>query len=226
MQPNQRTLNPHYDFGAEENRALIDAMQEYAQAWHSGNTDIIQQAERLTLKGVETYQVGVTVESPWGENEVLDAHIDQFGKNQDTVKKKITVKPGFMLSLQRHRGREESWRVVEGELTVISNGQLHTVNKDEEITLPIDNVHCMINRSDVPLMITETQKGTCRESDSVRLIDFNNRPTVPLTTKVEAESAILYSEIHSEIKQKFGCKYDPKSSLMSDKYRDYISKLA
>lgn len=142
------------------------------------------------------YAAGQTVDSPWGNNKVLKAHHEN---GMDICVKEITVNPGFMLSLQRHRGREELWEVKDGVLTVIADGVRHDLFAGQSIRLAKGCVHCMANTSDRPVTVLETQTGICREKDNIRLMDFNNRPTYPLTTQVEYESAMLYEEIAKEI---------------------------
>jgi uncharacterized cupin superfamily protein len=124
------------------------------------------------------------------------------------------VNPGYMLSLQRHRGRAEIWEVTEGVLTVIMDGKRHDVEAGNSITLPKGSVHCMINSSDKPVVVRETQTGICRESDNIRLVDFNNRPTYPLTSEVEFLSAQLYAEIQAEHAQRYRFENLPHPALL------------
>lgn len=176
--------NPHYDFNDPASKKEIAAVDGYDLAADAAD-----------------YSGGDIIESPWGSNQVLES------KKENGVEiciKKITVKPGYMLSLQRHRGREELWAVEQGVLTVISNGERHDVPAGQSITLPKGAVHCMINSSDSPVTVIETQKGICREKDNIRLLDFNNRPTYPLTTENEYKSAILYAEIQAEHAARYG----------------------
>ncbi len=217
--------NQYYNFNNPENIAYIDATTAYNAAFINSNLNLLQEAEIKALNGNNEYKIGVKVKSPWGTNKVIEAHISEFGKNEDIVKKEITIKPGFMLSLQRHRGREELWEVTSGTLTVISDGEIHTVNAGENIKLPKGNVHCMINLNNNPVTVIETQTGTCREADNVRLLDFNGRPTYPLKTKNEFLSAILYTQIHLEIEQKFGCDTKPNMALLSPEFKEKIDSM-
>ena len=219
MTLSKEILNPHYNFDCPDNRACQANVAAYDVAFTEQNETFLAQAEREALKGADGYAVGVMVESPWGDNKVLSAdHKDGV----DTVMKEITVKPGFMLSLQRHRGRQELWEVKSGILTVISDGARIEVEAGDRISLPKGNVHCMNNAHDAPVTVVETQTGFCREADNVRLLDFNNRPTVPLANKVEAQSAILYAQLHAEIKERFGAENEPHESLMSSEYKGLI----
>ena len=64
------------------------------------------------------------VNKPWGSFEILDN-----GKNY--LVKKISVNPGGILSLQRHKYRSEHWIVAEGqaEVTVDDNISIYTQMK-------------------------------------------------------------------------------------------------
>ena len=219
-------LNPHYQFDDPKNVVEREKISAYDTAFINKDAEALAAFERDALKGQEGYAIGVKIEdSPWGDNTVLETHIGPLGADEDVVKKEITVKPGYMLSLQRHRGREETWAVTSGILTVISDSKRIEVKAGEEITLPKGNVHCMNNAHDEPVTVIETQRGFCREADNVRLVDFNNRPTVPLLTRTEAESAILYAELHAEICEKFGCKTELNQALLSPDYAKIVSGL-
>lgn len=183
--------NPHYDFTNPSNKKEIEAVEDYDISTDKAD-----------------YASGDVIDSPWGSNQVLESKMD--GTREICIKK-ITVKPGYMLSLQRHRGREELWAVEEGTLTVISNGERHDVPAGKSITLPKGAVHCMINSSDQPVTVIETQSGICREKDNIRLLDFNNRPTYPLTTENEYKSAILYAKIQAEHAARYGFANKPSA---------------
>jgi len=171
--------NEHYDFNDADNIAEIAKVDSYDLS-----------------KDNSVYADGDTIQSPWGSNRVLT--LTQEG-GEDICIKEITVKPGFMLSLQRHRGRAEVWEVTDGTLGVICNGDYSEIPAGQSITLPKGAVHCMINPTDKPVTVKETQRGICREKDNVRLADFNDRPLYPLTSEVEYKSAQLYHDIRARI---------------------------
>ena len=189
-----RAWNPHYDFTSDANMREIAKVESY----------------RLELDKAD-YTTGQSVDSPWGSNQVLEARQEN---GIDVCIKKITVKPGYMLSLQRHRGREELWDVKEGTLTVILDGKRYDVPAGQSISMHRGAVHCMINSSDKPVTVVETQSGVCREDDNVRLIDFNNRPTYPLTTEVEYLSALLYAYIQNDHAEWYGFENRPHAELL------------
>ena len=110
---------------------------------------------------------------PWGEYEVLDTGTTEDG--QEFCTKRITVKPKKALSLQRHAHRNECWEVEQGTLTVILEDTVHELKTGDSIKIPQKALHCMINNSDVLVLIKETQTGHCREDDIQRLCDSNGR---------------------------------------------------
>lgn len=186
--------NPHYNFDDKANQAEIVKVDSYDIA-HDANI----------------YAPGDKIASPWGDNQVLS--VSQQG-GQDVCIKEITVKPGFMLSLQRHRGREELWEVKTGILTVIADGKRIEVGAGDSIRLPKGAVHCMNNVHDAPVTVIETQIGINREADNIRLIDFNNRPIYPLTSEVEFASAKLYAQMQEDIARRFGTGNHPHKTLL------------
>lgn len=186
--------NPHYNFDDPASQAEINKVESYDI--HIDNA---------------VYAAGDKITSPWGDNQVLSiTHTD----NQDICIKEITVKPGFMLSLQRHRGREELWEVTSGILTVIADGKRMDVPAGKSIQLPKGCVHCMNNTHEQPVTVIETQTGIAREADNIRLVDFNGRATYPLTNAVEFESAKLYARMMQEIAERFGTDNLPPLSLL------------
>lgn len=186
--------NPHYDFTNDDNLREIARVESY----------------RLDMDRAD-YTTGQLVESPWGANQVVEARREN---GIDVCIKNITVKPGYMLSLQRHRGREELWEVREGTLTAILDGRRYEVPVGQSISMHRGAVHCMVNSSDNPVTVVETQSGICREEDNVRLIDFNSRPTYPLTSELEYQSALLYAVIQNDHADSYGFGNRPHEALL------------
>ena len=110
------------------------------------------------------------------------------------------VNPGYVLSLQRHRGRAELWEVLEGTLGVIRDGDFFDVEAGGSVEIPKGSVHCMVNATRLPVRVRETQRGICRENDNVRLADFNGRATYPLTSETEYLSAQIYHKVVERVR--------------------------
>jgi mannose-6-phosphate isomerase-like protein (cupin superfamily) len=172
--------NPHYDFSNSDNLSEINKIENYSLA-----------------KDKASYFIGERIHSPWGTNRVVDFRVED---GVETCVKEITVNPGFVLSLQRHRGRTELWEVLEGTLGVIRDSVFFEAGAGESVEIPKASVHCMVNATQFPVRVRETQRGICRENDNVRLADFYGRATYPLTSETEFLSAQIYHKIVERIR--------------------------
>ena len=106
---------------------------------------------------------------PWGYYQSIDA-----GERHQV--KRIVVKPGHKLSLQKHYHRAEHWIVVRGSAEVTRNDEVKMVHENESIYLPIGSVHRLINPGKIDLELIEVQTGSyLGEDDIVRLEDVYHR---------------------------------------------------
>jgi len=108
-------------------------------------------------------------ERPWGTYTVLD--------EQKSYKiKRIEVKPGARLSLQKHHHRSEHWIVVSGTARVTCGDREFDVNVNESTFIPIGVQHRLENPGVIPLIIIEVQSGEyLGEDDIVRFQDDYQR---------------------------------------------------
>jgi mannose-1-phosphate guanylyltransferase/mannose-6-phosphate isomerase len=106
---------------------------------------------------------------PWGYYQ----SIDQGSRYQV---KRILVRPGGQLSLQKHFHRAEHWIVVKGTAEVSRNEEVVQVHENESIYLPIGCKHRLSNPGKIDLELIEVQTGTyLGEDDIVRFEDRYNR---------------------------------------------------
>lgn len=106
---------------------------------------------------------------PWGYYQSVDA-----GARYQV--KRIGVKPGAALSLQKHFHRAEHWVVVRGTAEVTRGEETLLVHENESIYLPIGCVHRLTNPGKIDLELIEVQTGSyLGEDDIVRLEDKYNR---------------------------------------------------
>ena len=106
---------------------------------------------------------------PWGNYERLDM-------DAGYQVKRITVKPGGVLSLQQHRHRAEHWIVVQGEAEVTIDGNVSTLKPNQSVYVPLGSVHRLANRGTAPVVLIEVQTGDyLGEDDIIRLEDTYNR---------------------------------------------------
>ena len=105
---------------------------------------------------------------PWGR---WEEYLNEPGYRV----KRILVHPGQRLSLQRHEHRREHWVVVQGTGELTLNGEQVTLEKGDTAIIEQHDVHRIMNPSDEPLVIIETQQGLCLEDDIERLEDDYGR---------------------------------------------------
>jgi len=90
--------------------------------------------------------------------------------------KRIVVKPGNKLSLQKHFHRSEHWVVVKGTAEVTLGEDVRSVHENESIYIPIGSVHRLANPGKIPLELIEVQVGSyLGEDDIVRFDDIYGR---------------------------------------------------
>ena len=133
---------------AENVRNLVDQLQ--------------QAGRREAVEALQNFR-------PWGNYEQLDI-------SADYQVKRIMVKPGGVLSLQKHRHRAEHWVVVSGQAEVTIDTAVRTLKANESVYIPLGMVHRLANRGSEPLVLIEVQTGTyLGEDDIIRLEDTYNR---------------------------------------------------
>jgi mannose-1-phosphate guanylyltransferase/mannose-6-phosphate isomerase len=109
------------------------------------------------------------VHRPWGSYQSVD-----MGERHQV--KRIVVKPGGRLSLQKHHHRSEHWIVVRGAARVTVNDLVKTVHENESIYIPIGATHRMENPGKIPLELIEVQTGSyLGEDDIIRIEDDYRR---------------------------------------------------
>jgi mannose-1-phosphate guanylyltransferase/mannose-6-phosphate isomerase len=109
------------------------------------------------------------VHRPWGSYQSVD--------NGDRHQvKRIIVKPGSRLSLQKHHHRSEHWIVVRGAARVTVNELVKIVHENESIYIPNGAVHRLENPGKIPLELIEVQTGSYfGEDDIIRVEDDYQR---------------------------------------------------
>jgi mannose-1-phosphate guanylyltransferase len=86
--------------------------------------------------------------------------------------KKLFVKPGKKLSLQKHFHRAEHWVVVSGTAEVTIDGTVTELTENQSIYLPLGCVHRLANPGKILLELIEVQTGSyLGEDDIIRIED-------------------------------------------------------
>jgi mannose-1-phosphate guanylyltransferase / mannose-6-phosphate isomerase len=106
---------------------------------------------------------------PWGYYQSID-------RGSRYQVKRIVVRPGERLSLQKHHHRAEHWVVVHGAAEVTLDGKVQTVHENESIYLPMGSTHRLANPGKIDVELIEVQTGSYfGEDDIVRIEDAYNR---------------------------------------------------
>ena len=109
------------------------------------------------------------VHRPWGSYEVLK-------KGDRFQVKRIEVRAGEQLSLQKHFHRSEHWIIVQGSAEVVLGDKLIFLTENQSTYIPAGEIHQLRNPGKLPLVVIEIQCGNyLEEDDIVRLEDKYNR---------------------------------------------------
>jgi mannose-1-phosphate guanylyltransferase/mannose-6-phosphate isomerase len=124
---------------------------------------------KLKAVAPEVTENHVRVHRPWGAYQSIDN-----GERHQV--KRITVKSGGRLSLQKHHHRSEHWIVVRGTAQVTVNELVKIVHENESIYIPIGAVHRLENPGKIVLELIEVQTGSYfGEDDIIRIEDDYQR---------------------------------------------------
>jgi len=106
---------------------------------------------------------------PWG-------YYDSIYTNDGFQVKRILVKPGAKLSLQKHQHRAEHWIVVRGIAQITCGNEVFSLKENQSTYIPKGTVHRLENQEKTPLEIIEIQTGDyLGEDDIIRLEDDYQR---------------------------------------------------
>ena len=152
-----------------EDLLIVDTPDALLVAHRDQAQEVKQIVNLLRQKGHDSVSHHRTVHRPWGTYTVLE-------EGPRFKIKRIVVKPGAKLSLQKHRHRSEHWVVVAGT-AVVNNGDLEVlVHTDESTYIPAGTSHRLSNPGVIDCVMIEVQSGDyVGEDDIVRLEDHYGR---------------------------------------------------
>lgn len=152
-----------------DNLVIVDTGDAVLVAARDRAQEVKSVVEHLRKTDHESAVYHRTVHRPWGSYTVLE-------DADDCKVKRLVVKPGGVLSLQRHQHRSEHWTVVSGQATVRVGDDEYTLGANKSTYIPAGNLHRLENHGDVDVHIIETQTGTYfGEDDIERLEDVYGR---------------------------------------------------
>jgi mannose-1-phosphate guanylyltransferase / mannose-6-phosphate isomerase len=146
--------------------ATQDAVLVSRQADANGLKRLVAKLKTVAPQVTEEHR---KVHRPWGSYQSLD--------NGDRHQvKRIVVKAGGRLSLQKHHHRSEHWIVVRGAARVTVNELVKIVHENESIYIPIGATHRLENPGKILLELIEVQTGSyLGEDDIIRIEDDYQR---------------------------------------------------
>jgi mannose-1-phosphate guanylyltransferase/mannose-6-phosphate isomerase len=131
--------------------------------------DVKELVNRLKKSGRSESALHREVFRPWGSYDSIDA-------GERFQVKRLSVKPGGVLSLQMHHHRAEHWVVVSGTARITCDDKVFLLSENESTFIPVGSTHRIENPGKVVLHIVEVQSGSyLGEDDIVRLEDNHGR---------------------------------------------------
>jgi mannose-1-phosphate guanylyltransferase / mannose-6-phosphate isomerase len=150
---------------------VIETADAVLVADKSRSQDVKHIVTQLQATKREEHSLHRKVHRPWGWYD----SIDEGGRFKV---KRIQVKPGASLSLQKHHHRAEHWIVVTGTAEITNGDKVLTLTENQSTYIPLGEVHRLANPGNIPLEIIEVQSGGyLGEDDIVRFEDTYGRTT-------------------------------------------------
>ncbi len=106
------------------------------------------------------------VHRPWGWYDSID-------EEERFKVKRILVKPGACLSLQKHHHRAEHWIVVKGTAEITCGDKVILLTENQSTYIPLGEVHRLANPGTIPLEVIEVQSGSYLGEDDIVRFDDN-----------------------------------------------------
>jgi mannose-1-phosphate guanylyltransferase len=130
-----------------------------------GSSQKVKQVVNEIRKTTQLHNIHLTGHRPWGTYTVLE-------ESAGYKIKRIEVKPGCRLSLQKHFHRNEHWIVVSGTATVTVGDETRLVRPNESTYIKMGEIHRLENQGKIPVVLIEAQVGEYTgEDDIVRISD-------------------------------------------------------
>ena len=151
------------------NLVVVETPDALLVADRSHSQDVKHIVKALQQQKREEHSLHRKVHRPWGWYD----SIDEGGRFKV---KRIQVKPGASLSLQKHHHRAEHWVVVSGTAEITNGCKVLLLTENQSTYIPLGVVHRLANPGAIPLEIIEVQSGIyLGEDDIVRLEDTYGR---------------------------------------------------
>jgi mannose-1-phosphate guanylyltransferase/mannose-6-phosphate isomerase len=151
------------------NLIIVETPDAVLVADKAHSQDVKKVVAHLNVQRREEHVLHRKVHRPWGWYDSIDEE-DRFKV------KRIQVKPGASLSLQKHHHRAEHWIVVKGTAEITCGDRTFLLSENQSTYIPLGEVHRLANPGTIPLEIIEVQSGSyLGEDDIVRFEDTYGR---------------------------------------------------
>jgi len=148
---------------------VVDTPDVLLVAHRSQAQRVKELVERLDGEQREEIEIHAQVHRPWGCYQGID-------RAERYQVKRISVKPGASLSLQKHHHRAEHWIVVKGSALVTRGNETFLLTENQSTYIPVGELHRLENPGKIPLELIEVQSGSyLGEDDIVRFDDEYGR---------------------------------------------------
>jgi mannose-1-phosphate guanylyltransferase/mannose-6-phosphate isomerase len=152
-----------------DNIVIIETPDAILVADKSKSQDVKNIVAQLGSKNDELKDLHRKVSRPWGWYDSID-------QGENFKVKRIQVKSGASLSLQKHQHRAEHWVVVKGIAEITNGDQVITLKENQSTYIPKGQTHRLANPGSGPLEIIEVQSGGyLGEDDIIRIEDTYGR---------------------------------------------------
>ena len=151
------------------NLIVVETADAVLVADRSQSQNVKKLVQQLEANKRQELSLHRKVHRPWGWYDSID-EAERFKV------KRIQVKPGASLSLQKHHHRAEHWIVVKGTAEVTCGDKVTLLGENQSTYIPLGEVHRLANPGSIPLEIIEVQSGSyLGEDDIVRFEDAYGR---------------------------------------------------
>ena len=147
-----------------EDLIIIDTGDALLISKKGSSQKVKKVVEKLKETNSQLHNIHLTGHRPWGTYTVLEE------ANGYKIKR-IEVKPGKRLSLQKHFHRNEHWIVVSGTATVTVGDETRYVRPNESTYIKMGELHRLENEGKIPVVLIEAQVGEYTGEDDIVRID-------------------------------------------------------
>jgi len=153
-----------------ENLVVIETSDALLVSTRDRADDVRVAVEQLKKVKRSEPAIHRRVYRPWGYYESIDA-------GNGFQVKRLMIKPGARLSLQRHKHRAEHWVVVSGEARVTCESEEMQLRANQSTYIPTGAKHRLENPGVDPLYVIEVQSGAYLGEDDIERFADDYRRT-------------------------------------------------